>query len=550
MIRKRYQLIDMFECPDAVLTCSILRCHDNSFIVFGGHDKTLYLMDEKMNILDDRVFDGWCRCSYPIDLDGDGCDEVLVGAGDGNFMVLKLSPEKKKLVGIMRYRSPKKINCCIAGDFTRNGNKELIFGSEDKTLKIFDSIEAKEPKFILYYDSWVTACTLGILKIPDEKVPIYGLLVGTKNGIVQLVSFKDELPDIIWQKDFKAQVNDIKVGDVTNDGFNEILLSSDDSTIKILDSNGETIKEIQIDEGRPLSLLIEDIDGDNASEIVAGCADGSLKVFHNTSIGSNDFELKWKIKVSTSIKDICYRLDPGQKKNIVFGGYDRKIRIVSDFEWGDKQPLDIPQQIKIELIEPTEKERIIDEITNAQEVPTNIREHIFEILLKKGHLKELATELRNLDYTEDEILEELAVLKTQKSVVYEKVVYPVWSLPEEEREEKVEEKAPVQEPKVALKHMVIEEPIKTDKEKLSAVLSTVKKEKASKEKVSAGDSLSNVILEFLKQKEIVATKAEFVNAIKKKGFPTNQIEKEIVSLKEQGNIKYSRAKPKGWSLTD
>ena len=98
--------------------------------------------------------------------------------------------------------------------------------------------------------------------------------------------------------------------------------------------------------------------------------------------------------------------------------------------------------------------------------------------------------------------------------------------------------------------MVIEEPIKTDKEKLSAVLSTVKKEKASKEKVSAGDSLNNVILEFLKQKEIVATKSEFVNAIKEKGFATNQIEKEIVSLKEQGKIKYSRAKPKGWSLAD
>ncbi|MFW9940100.1 MAG: WD40 repeat domain-containing protein [Candidatus Thorarchaeota archaeon] len=550
MIRKRYQLIHMFECPDAVLTCSVLKCHENSFLVFGGHDKTLYLMNEQMNILDDRVFDGWCRCTYPVDLDGDGCDEVLVGAGDGNFMVLKLNPDRKKLVGIMRYRSPKRINCCIAGDFTRDGNIELVFGSEDKTLKIFDNIKAKEPKFIFYYDSWVTTCTLGILKLPDEKIPIYGLLVGTKSGIVQLIRFTENFPEIVWQKDFNTQINDIKVGDVTNDGFNEILLSSDDSTIKILDSNGELIKQIQIDEGRPLSLLIEDVDGDNASEIVAGCADGSLKVFHNPAVDSTDFELKWKTKVSTSIKDICFRLDPEQKKNIVFGGYDRTIRIVSDFEWGDKQPLNIPQQLKVEKIEPTEKERIINEIANAQEVPTNIREHIFEILLKKEYLKDLATELRNLDYTEDEILEELTVLKTQKAIVYEKVEYPVWSLPLEEREEKAEKEAPAEEPKVAVKHMIIEEPIKTDKEKLSDVLSSAQKEEAPEEKPVAEGSLSDIIIEYLKEKGIVGTKSELVDSIKEKGFSTNQIEKEIIILKEQGRIKYSRAKPKGWSLGD
>ncbi|MFW9877272.1 MAG: hypothetical protein ACFFG0_29630, partial [Candidatus Thorarchaeota archaeon] len=378
----------------------------------------------------------------------------------------------------------------------------------------------------------------------------YGLLVGTKNGTVQLVRFKEDFLEIVWQKDFNYQINDIKIGDVSNNGLNEILLSADDSTIKILNGNGESINEIQINEGRPLSLLIEDVDGDNANEIVAGCADGSLKVFHNPSIDSIDFELKWKTKVSTSIKDICYRLDPEQKKNIVFGGYDRKIRIVSDFEWGEKQPLDIPQQINVEMIEPPNKSRIIDEIAKAQEVPTNIREHIFDILLKKGHLNDLTAELTTLGYTEDEILEEFTILKTQKSVVYEKVVYPVWSLPEEEREEKVEEKLPAEEPKVAVKHMVIEESIKTDKEKLSAVLSSAKKERPSKEKISTIVPLSNVIIEYLKQKEIVATKAEFVNSLVEKGFASSQVEKEIEILKGQGKIKYSRAKPKGWCLVD
>jgi WD40 repeat protein len=539
----------MFECPDAVLTCSVLKCQDKSFLVFGGHDKTLYLMNENMNIIDDRVFDGWCRCTFPIDLDGDGCDEVLVGAGDGSFMVLKLSIEKKKLVGIMRYKSPKRVNCCIAGDITRNGNIELIFGSEDKTIKIFENVNSKEPKFIFYYDSWVTACTLGVVKLPSEKGPIYGLLVGTKSGIVQLIRFKDDLPDIIWQKDFNAQINDIKVGDVTNNGFNDILVSTDESVIKVLNSDGVLIKDIQIEESRPLALLIEDIDGDNANEIIAGCADGSLKVFHNPSLDSSDFELKWKTKVSTSIKHICYRIDQ-EKKNIVFGGYDRTIRIMSDFEWGDKEVLEIPQQEKLQIIEPLEGKIVTNEIANVTEIPTNIREHIFEIMLKKGYLKDLETELKELNYTEDEILEDLTLLKTQKSVVYEKVVYPVWSLPDEEIEKKVEPEALVEEQKSTVKHMVIEEPIKTDKEKLSSVLSVTKKDQTPAKEVKTKEALEDVIIEYLKEKQLITTKADLVNPIKDKGFSISQIEKEINILKEQGKIQYSRAKPKGWSVTD
>jgi len=556
MLRKRYQLNWMFECPDAVLTCSVLKCNDINYLVFGGHDKTLYLMDEKMNIIDDRAFDGWCRCSYSIDLEGDGCDEVLVGAGDGNFMVLKLNVEKKKLVGLMRYKASKRVNCCIAGDFTRDGNIELIFGSDDKTLRIFDDIKAKEPKYVLYYDSWVTACTLGFIKLPDEDEAIYGLLIGTKNGLVQLIQIQDNILDIVWQRNFNAQINDIKVGDVTNDGFNEILLSTDDSFIKILSSEGELIKEIKVDEGRPLSLLVEDIDGDNAKEIVAGCADGSLKVFHNPSINSQDFELKWKTKVSTSIKNICQLI--GKEKNIkhiVFGGYDRKIHNVTDFEWGQKESLEIPQKIKIPEIEIRKKGDLIKEIAKIKEVPTNIREHIFNMLQEKGQLKDLMKKLSELGYSEDEILEEFTLLKTQKSIIYEKVTYPVWSLPSEEFEKEMPEEVKAEvlvedQPKPKVQPLVIEESVKPKKEKLVAALESEPKKAVSQEKASISGSLEEIIFDYLKEQKVVGTKAKFVNDIKEKGFSNSEIEKEINSLKEQGKIKYSRSAPKGWSLDE
>ncbi len=561
MLRKRYQLNWMFECPDAVLTCSVLKCrdkegNDRNFLVFGGHDKTLYLMDEEMNIIDDRAFDGWCRCSYSIDIDGNGCDEILVGAGDGNFMVLKLNIEKKKLTGLMRYKASKRINCCVAGDFTRDGNIELIFGSDDKSLKIFDDIKAKDPKFMLYYDSWVTACTLGFLKLPDNEDPIFGLLVGTKNGLVQLVQFQDKMLDIIWQNNFSTQINDIKVGDVTNDGLNEILLSTDDSFIKILNSEGEPIKEINTEEGRPISLLIEDIDGDNAKEIVAGCADGSLKVFHNPTLDSQEFELKWKTKVSTSIKNVCYLTGEDKNvKHIVFGGYDRKIRNVTDFEWGHKESLIIPQKIKIDEIKESKKTDLVNEIAKIKDFPTNIREHIFKFLQEQGYLKDLMNELSKLSYSEDEILEEFALLKTQKSVVYEKMTYPVWSLPSEEFEKEMPEEAKAEisveeQPKPKVQPLVIEESVTPKKEKLRAALESEPKTKVAKEKASAGGSLGDIIIAYLKEQTLVTTKAQFVNDIKNKGFSNSQIEKEINELKEQGKIQYSRAKPKGWSLAE
>ena len=153
-------------------------------------------------------------------------------------------------------------------------------------------------------------------------------------------------------------------------------------------------------------------------------------------------------------------------------------------------------------------------------------------------------------------------MSTQKSILYEKVMYPVWSLPGEEVEGKEQIEVPSEEKKVSVKHMVIEEPIKTDKEKLRVALtsdseevkSSEKKKPAetvkSAEKVSTGESLNEVIIQYLKDKEIVATKTQFVNEIITKGFAKNSIEKEIESLKQQGIITYSRAKPKGWSLVN
>lgn len=552
-LKKRFNLNWMFECPDAVLTCSVLRCGDESYLVFGGHDKTLYLMNQELNILDTITFDGWVRTTYPIDITGDGCEEILVGAGDGNFLVVKFVKGINKLAGIMNYKSIGKVLCVTAGDFTRNGNIELIHGSEDKTLKVFENIDSTEPKYIFYYDSWVTSCTLGFLQLPKEKQPINALIVGTKNGQLQLIYLKDNRPEILWQKIYGTQINTIEIGDVTNDGFHEIVLGTDDSRVIILNSEGEDIKELPIEEGRPISLKLIDIDGDNAKEIVVGCADGSLRIYQNTNLNSTDINLKWKTSANNSIKIVSSMIDPADGlPNVIFGGYDRSLRCICDFEWGEKDSLEIPDNIKIPEIKAKAEDSAERIDLKYKTVPTNIREYIFKYIIDNKIIFDIANDLEKKGYLKDRVVEEFEKLITEKQDKFEKHLYSLWTLPED----KIGLGGTVEKPiaKGKEKPMVIEQEVPTAKG--GALIDALRKDTQQTEVVEvtvskgtiAEENLKTIIIHHLEKNKIVETKSKLINDIVLLGYTQNDVEKQVENLKNEGVIEYSRSDPKGWYL--
>ncbi|HUW90728.1 MAG TPA: hypothetical protein VMV43_09425 [Candidatus Nanopelagicaceae bacterium] len=553
-LKKHFNLNWMFECPDAILTCSTLKCGEKTYIVFGGHDKTLYLMDEDLNILDNITFDGWVRTTYPIDITKDGCEEILVGAGDGNFLVVKLVKGINKLAGIMNYKSKGKVLSVIAGDFTRDKNIELIYGSEDKTLKIFENIDSTQPKFMLYYDSWVTAVSLGYLKLSDVDIPIYGLLAGTKNGLLQLLQFKENKPDIVWQIYLESQINTIEVGDVTNDGFYEIVVGTDDSFVKIFNSEGEELKAIKIEESRPISLKILDIDADNAKEIIVGCADGSLYVYHNPNLDSLDIELKWKTSASNSIKIVSSIVNhEDAKTNILIGGYDRSIRCISDFECGEKSPLEIPYNIKIPESQPTEMETKGAKPIIFETVPTNIREYIFKYLIDNRIIEGIGAELEKKGYLTDSVVEEFQRMISEKSDSYNKITYSVWTLPEDKIGLGGTTGAPVIKGK-KIKPIVVEQEITPQKGEalIDALKQEGKKGNAIKSTPStetvAEINLKTIIITHIEKFKLIPSKNKLIEDIVILGYDRDVVEKQIDKLRMEGVLIYSRSEPKGWSL--
>jgi len=555
-LKKRFNLNWMFECPDAVLTCSTLKCGEKTYIVFGGHDKTLYLMDEDLNILDTVTFDGWVRTTHAVDITNDGCEEILVGAGDGNFLVVKLVKGIDKLAGIMNYKSKGKVLSVIAGDFTRDKNIELIYGSEDKTLKIFETIDSTEPKFTLYYDSWVTACTLGYLKLPDIDTPIYGLLAGTKNGMLQLIEFNENKPDIVWQKEFGSQINTIEVGDVSNDGYHEIVVGTDDSFVKIFNSSGEELKAIKIEESRPITLKIIDIDGDNAKEIIVGCANGSLNIYHNPKLDSLDIELKWKTSASNSIKIVSSIVNPEDGKiNILFGGYDRSIRCISDLECGETPPLDVPNNMSVPETQTTEE--TTDRQIVFETVPTNIREYIFKYLIDNRIIEGIGGELEKRGYLTDSVVEEFQRMISEKADSYEKVTYSIWTLPEDQIGEGGNTGAPTKVPEKKgkkIKPIVIEQEL--PKQRGGMLIDALKpgsnKGKEQKPKSLAGaaaeGNIKTIIITQLEKIKLIPTKSKLIEDLVILGYDRNMVEEQIDKLRMEGVLLYSRSEPKGWSL--
>ena len=547
-IRKRFNLNWIFEAPEAVLTCSILKCGNSSFLVFGGHDKTLYLMDQDMQILDSVSFDGWCRCSYAVDITGDDCDEILVGAGDGNFLVLKFVKGINKLATIMNYRCSGKVLCVTAGDFTTDENIELILGSEDKTLKIFKDIGAKEPLYEFYYDSWVTSCTLGCLMLSEQEFSLNGLVIGTKSGTLQLIQIKDSKPDVLWEKHLRSQINAIDIGDVTNNGFNDVIAGTDESEIIILNADGEELNMIKIEEGRPISLKVADIDGDNANEIIVGCADGSLKIYHNPKLDSNDFELKWKTSTSTSIKIVSPIFDSEQGLiNIIYGGYDRSLRCISDYEWGEKEKLEITDKMA-DLLPPNEETESLETNEEKNEpslkiVPTNLREYFFKFLEDKQVLDDVTKELAKMGYVKENIIKEIEVMKSQKPSSYEKLTYSLWTLSEEEIGEggSIKGIEPKTEPAV----------VEENRAKGEDLIRALHKEgEGTEEQLTIDENLRYIIIHHFEKNHFIPTRTKLVQEIAILGYSEADVEEQVEILKEQGIIEYSRLDPKGWHLVN
>jgi hypothetical protein len=376
--------------------------------------------------------------------------------------------------------------------------------------------------------------------------------------MLQLIEFSEDKPDIVWQKELGSQVNTIEVGDVSNNGYNEIVVGTDDSFVRIFDSTGEELKALKIEESRPISLKIVDIDGDNAREIIVGCANGSLNIYHNPNLDSLDIALKWKTSASNSIKIVSPIVNPEDgTTNILFGGYDRSIRCISDLECGEIPPLDVPNNMLIPKTQSTTAGETTPKQIVFETVPTNIREYIFKYLIDNRIIEGIGAELEKRGYLTDSVVEEFQRMISEKSDSKEKITYSVWTVPKDQIGEGGTTGAPTKAPSKKgkkIKPVVIEQEL--PKQRGESLIDALKpppiREKATKQKSVAGTAaevnIRTIIITHLEKFKLVPTKTKLIEDIAILGYDRSTVEKQIDNLRMEGVLLYSRSEPKGWSL--
>ena len=240
------------------------------------------------------------------DIDADGISEVLYGDGQWGSVNALSSSDGSSIFSIPNPEHG--VTNIIVSDIDNDGKQEILWGA---------GYSSTGPDHLYIYDlatkqkEWISTDISGpfyafdladvdndgkqdILAISNQSNSGYG------DGILYV--FDGETFKLKWSSEATnpfgrtawTGIHDLKVGDVDNDGQNEIVVATDrlyDGALYVLDGKTGQVKFNKFyDSGSPIySISIIDIDGDGANEIVTGSG-----VAHTGSAGAMIYILNGK----------------------------------------------------------------------------------------------------------------------------------------------------------------------------------------------------------------------------------------------------------------
>ena len=141
-----------------------------------------------------------------------------------------------------------------------------------------------------------------------------------------------------WHCQIDEPILQIEIGDVNNNGQNEIIAVSKSGRLLILSLTGKALADKNITENSSIwKIEVRDIDNDDKNEIILGGLDGILRVFKCNS--SYELEPFWKHQFGASISGFFVSdINDDNLNEIIAYSIDNSLRVLNPLDgaliWG------------------------------------------------------------------------------------------------------------------------------------------------------------------------------------------------------------------------
>ncbi|NUM25133.1 MAG: S8 family serine peptidase [Candidatus Buchananbacteria bacterium] len=217
------------------------------------------------------------------DVDGDGVDEIITGAGSlGGPHVRVFNVEGQLESEFFAYNSKLRTGVTVAvGDVDGDGVDEIITGAGRGTgpeVKVFDATGKIKNTFLAYGENFKGGVKIAVGDVDKDGVD--EIITGAGSGGGPHVRVFESNGTLLAQffaynQNFRGGIN-IASGDIHGDGQAEIMVSVEENsvpTVRVFNYQGLMLSNFFVDEPNFLKGIYVgagDLDGDGLSEIVAG----------------------------------------------------------------------------------------------------------------------------------------------------------------------------------------------------------------------------------------------------------------------------------------
>lgn len=205
-------------------------------ILIASEDRHIHVLDRATGRLRWKYHvRGWVRCVLAVDVDGDGEEEILCGSGDKRLYIFDREGNL-----LYDFTTGHQVYALAASPPQAAGPVRLVLSSNRKDLSAWE-VTRPDGKVWKHTRLWLSSTTdrerlienrghaLCLQDVNGDGMP--EILVGSEDGYLVVVDYHGQL---LWKRNFRSCVYRVAAADINRDGQIEILVGTENCYAYVL----------------------------------------------------------------------------------------------------------------------------------------------------------------------------------------------------------------------------------------------------------------------------------------------------------------------------